>query len=100
MSLIAAFAASSMRPVLKAVCAVAICLALGNPTVRFAQSYPVKPIRIVVTSYGSGPDIMARLIGQRLTEAWGQQVVVDARVGASGRIVGERVAKSAPDGTH
>jgi tripartite-type tricarboxylate transporter receptor subunit TctC len=87
-----------MRPALKAVCAAAICLALGNPAVLFAQSYPVKPIRIVVTSYGSGPDIMARLIGQRLTEAWGQQVVVDARVGASGRIAGEHVAKSAPDG--
>ncbi len=44
----------------------------------FAQPYPVKPIRIVVTSFGSGPDLMARLIGRRLTEAWGQQVIVDA----------------------
>ena len=98
MSLIAALTSSSMRLTPKAVCAAAICLALGNPAVLFAQSYPVKPIRIVVTSYGSGPDVMARLIGQRLTEAWGQQVVVDARVGASGRIAGEHVARSAADG--
>lgn len=76
----------------------AICLALEIPAALFAQSYPVKSMRIVVTSYGSGPDVMARLIGQRLTDAWGQPVVVDARVGASGRIAGEHVAKSAADG--
>ena len=63
-----------------------------------AQNYPVKPIRIVVTSFGSGPDLMARLVGQRLTEAWGQQVIVDARVGATGRIAAEHVARSAADG--
>jgi tripartite-type tricarboxylate transporter receptor subunit TctC len=63
-----------------------------------AQSYPAKPIRIVVSSFGSGPDIMARLVGQKLTEAWGQQVIVDARVGASGRIAAEHVARSAADG--
>ncbi len=63
-----------------------------------AQTYPTKPIRIVVTSFGSGPDIMARLIGQKLTEAWGQQVIVDARVGATGRIAAEHVARSANDG--
>ena len=63
-----------------------------------AQNYPVKPIRIVVTSFGSGPDLMARLVGQRLTEAWGQQVIVDARVGATGRIAAEHVARSAAEG--
>ena len=63
-----------------------------------AQNYPLKPIRIVVTSFGSGPDLMARLVGQRLTEAWGQQVIVDARVGATGRIAAEHVARSAADG--
>jgi tripartite-type tricarboxylate transporter receptor subunit TctC len=63
-----------------------------------AQNYPAKPIRIVVTSFGSGPDLMARLVGQRLTEAWGQQVIVDARVGATGRIAAEHVARSPADG--
>jgi tripartite-type tricarboxylate transporter receptor subunit TctC len=63
-----------------------------------AQTWPAKPIRIVVSSFGSGPDIMARLVGQKLTEAWGQQVIVDARVGASGRIAAEHVARAAADG--
>jgi tripartite-type tricarboxylate transporter receptor subunit TctC len=73
-------------------------LAVAFAAAARAQSYPVKPIRIVVSSFGSGPDIMARLVGQKLTEAWGQQVVVDARVGASGRIASEHVARSAADG--
>jgi len=73
----------------------AACMAA---TAAGAQTYPAKPIRIVVTSFGSGPDLMARLVGQRLTEAWGQQVVVDARVGATGRIAAEHVARSAADG--
>jgi tripartite-type tricarboxylate transporter receptor subunit TctC len=76
--------------------AAALSIALAGAAC--AQTYPVKPIRIVVSSFGSGPDIMARLVGQKLTEAWGQQVVVDARVGASGRIAAEHVARSAADG--
>ena len=70
----------------------------AGPGAAHAQAWPAKPIRVVVSSFGSGPDIMARLVGQKLTEAWGQQVIVDARVGASGRIAAEHVAKSAPDG--
>ena len=73
----------------------AACVAAGAAD---AQNYPLKPIRIVVTSFGSGPDLMARLVGQRLTEAWGQQVIVDARVGATGRIAAEHVARAAADG--
>ena len=68
----------------------AACMAAASAG---AQTYPAKPIRIVVTSFGSGPDLMARLVGQRLTEAWGQQVIVDARVGATGRIAAEHVAR-------
>lgn len=88
----------AMRSMLKMVFATMTCFALASPAVSFAQGYPVKPIRIFVSSFGSGPDIMARLVGQKLTEAWGQQVIVDSRVGASGRIASEYVAKSAPDG--
>ena len=60
-----------------------------------AQDYPVKPIRFII---GPAPDVLARLIGQKLTEAWGQQVIVDQRPAAGGIIAGEAVAKAAPDG--
>ena len=51
-----------------------------------AQQYPTKPIRIIaLSSPASGPDIVGRLLGQKFTEAWGQQVIVDTRPGASGR---------------
>ena len=78
-------------------------LVLGSITIfspkALAQAYPTKPIRIVVASTpGSGPDIVARLLGGKLTEAWGQQVVVDDRAGASGRIAAETVARAASDG--
>ena len=60
-----------------------------------AQNYPVKPIRFIV---GPGPDVLARMIGQRLTDSWGQQVVVDQRPGAGGIIAADTVSKSIPDG--
>jgi tripartite-type tricarboxylate transporter receptor subunit TctC len=78
--------------------AIGVALATGAVQLACAQTYPVKPIRIVITGAGSGPDIMARLVGQRLTEAWGQQVLADARPGASGRIASEHVARAPADG--
>ena len=64
-----------------------------------AQSYPNRPIRIIaLSSPGSGPDIVGRLLGQKFTEAWGQQVIVDTRPGATGIIGSEIAAKAAPDG--
>ena len=60
-----------------------------------AQTYPTKPIRFIV---GPGPDVLARLIGQKLTDSWGQQIVVDQRPGAGGIIAADTVAKSMPDG--
>ena len=64
-----------------------------------AQSYPGKPVRIVVPyPPGGGNDLLARLIGQKLIEKWGQKVVVDNRPGASGMIGADVVAKSAADG--
>lgn len=59
------------------------------------QVYPSKPIRFIV---GPGPDVLARLVGQKVTESWGQQVVVDQRPGAGGIIAADTVAKSQPDG--
>src|SRR5512134_4060659 len=65
----------------------------------FAQPYPAKPIRMIAPFTAGGPtDILARIVGQRLTESWGQQVVIENRTGASGTIGSEVVAKSAPDG--
>lgn len=65
----------------------------------YAQPYPTKPIRIVVPfSAGSATDILARMIGPKLFEAWGQQVVVDNRPSAGGTVAGGIVAGSAPDG--
>ncbi len=63
------------------------------------QDYPAKPIRIVVpSSPGGGTDILARQIAQKLTERWGQQVVIDNRPGAGQMIGIELVARAAPDG--
>ena len=65
----------------------------------FSQQYPTRPIRIVVPfSAGSATDILARLIGPKLYEAWGQQVVVDNRSSAGGTVAGGIVAGAAPDG--
>jgi tripartite-type tricarboxylate transporter receptor subunit TctC len=64
-----------------------------------AQAYPARPIRIVApNSPGSGADVVTRLVANKLTEAWGRQVVIDNRAGASGAIGTEIVAGAAPDG--
>jgi tripartite-type tricarboxylate transporter receptor subunit TctC len=64
-----------------------------------AQNFPVKPVRIVVPFAPGGPnDILARVIGQKLTESWGQQVLVENRAGGGTVIGTEIVAKSPPDG--
>ncbi len=82
--------------------AVFLCLlvttALGITTVR-AQGYPSKPVRIVVPyAPGGASDILARVIAQKLSESWAQQVIVDNRAGAGGTIGTDLVAKSAADG--
>jgi tripartite-type tricarboxylate transporter receptor subunit TctC len=74
--------------------------ALGQaPSTSSGQAYPNKPIRwIVPFPGGQASDILARTIGQKLTEAWGQQVLVDNRPGAGGNIGTDLAAKSPPDG--
>jgi tripartite-type tricarboxylate transporter receptor subunit TctC len=64
-----------------------------------AQTYPTKNVRIIVgLAPGGTTDVFTRTLAQRLTEAWGQTVIVENRPGASGMIGGEAVAKAAPDG--
>ena len=64
-----------------------------------AQTYPGKPIRVIVPfAPGGSTDILARMVGQKLTEAWGQQVIVENRPGGGTVIGTDLVAKSAPDG--
>jgi tripartite-type tricarboxylate transporter receptor subunit TctC len=78
--------------------AVWICAALISNSL-WAQNYPTKSVRYVIPApAGTGNDIVGRLLTDRLTRMWGQQVIVDNRGGAAGTIGAAIVAKSPPDG--
>jgi tripartite-type tricarboxylate transporter receptor subunit TctC len=78
--------------------AILILAALAIPT-AFAQSYPSKPLKIIVsTSAGGVTDLVARILGAHITGKTGQPVVIDNRPGASGNIAMDAVAKAPPDG--
>jgi tripartite-type tricarboxylate transporter receptor subunit TctC len=75
-----------------------LAVLLGAPLAQ-AQNYPVKPVRVVLPfSPGGATDILARIAGQALSEAWGQPVIVDNRPGAGGAIAGSLVTRANPDG--
>src|SRR5215216_1923530 len=83
--------------VARTVLAAAAALSIIAPVA--AQNFPSRPIRLVVPfPPGAASDFLARVLGQKLTESWGQQVVVDNRPGAGGLIGGSVVAKSSADG--
>ena len=76
-----------------------LALALLPAPAAFAQGYPNKAVKIVVPiTAGSATDILARTVGQKLSELWGQPVIIDNRPGAGGTIGAAIVAKSPPDG--
>ena len=78
---------------------VLLLLAATLPALAPAQSFPSKPVRLVVPyPSGGGVDITARVVGQRLSETLGQPFIVENRAGASGTIGADHVAKSSPDG--
>ncbi|MBM3357970.1 MAG: tripartite tricarboxylate transporter substrate binding protein [Betaproteobacteria bacterium] len=78
--------------------ALAFILAMSAAS-AFAQTYPVRPVRVVVAfAPGTTSDIIGRMISERLTQAMGQPFVVENRTGAGGTIGAEFVARSAPDG--
>ncbi|MGZ5120103.1 MAG: tripartite tricarboxylate transporter substrate binding protein [Burkholderiales bacterium] len=88
------------RPTVLALCAL---LSLLDPRAAEAQAdaahYPSRPIRIIVPfPPGGATDIMGRTLGQKLTQRWGQQVIIDNRPGAGGNIAAELAARAAPDG--
>src|SRR5688500_15987212 len=69
------------------------------PSAAIGQAYPAKPVRMVVPfPAGGATDIVGRLIAQKLTEAFAQQVIVDNRGGAGGTIGSDLAAKAPPDG--
>ncbi len=75
----------------------ALLLSLTAPA--WAQTYPARPVRLVVPfAPGGSADLVGRLLGQKLSETWGQQVIVENKGGGSGMIGNDFVAKSAPDG--
>jgi tripartite-type tricarboxylate transporter receptor subunit TctC len=84
---------------MKTIAHLAAALAATLPAVALSQQYPTKAVRIVVGfAPGGGTDIVARIIGAKLTELWGQSFIVDNRAGAAGTIGADITAKSPPDG--
>lgn len=83
-------------------CALFLCIAgayAQTPAAKPAASYPAKPLRIIIPyPPGGTSDILARLLGVKVTEAWGQSVLVDNRTGANGNIGAEFVARAPADG--
>ena len=86
-----------MKTILRLTAALCLlCAAFGN---ALGQAYPAKPIRMIVGfPPGGGTDIVGRIIAQKLSETFNQQVIVDNRGGASGQLAAELAAKAVPDG--
>lgn len=74
-------------------------LAIGLPILASAQAYPSKPVRLIVPFPAGGPaDVLGRVVGEGLSKAWGQSVLVENKAGAAGTIGVDQAAKAAPDG--
>ena len=83
----------------KTIAALAVAAILGSPTGAGAQTYPDRAVRMIIAFPAGGTiDTLGRIVSQKLTEAWGQNVVVENRAGASGNIGAQAAAQAAPDG--
>jgi tripartite-type tricarboxylate transporter receptor subunit TctC len=90
---------SSGGRIIAAILAVLVAALFNVPDHAIAQTYPAKVIRVIVPyPPGGTSDILTRLLGGKLAEAWGQQVIADNRTGAGGNIGAELTARAAPDG--
>ena len=91
-----------MRKILQLIVAVVVTLNGGggvHAQDKGTKDYPTRPVRLLVPYAAAGPtDLMARIVGAKLSEAWGQNVVIDNRAGASGNIGAALVMRSNPDG--
>lgn len=90
---------NTCRKILNVVGSASICAGLSIPALHAAEKYPDRPVRIVVGfTAGTTTDFTARLLGQKLTERMGQNVVVDNRPGANSGLANKMVGESTPDG--
>src|SRR5882762_8903623 len=88
-----------MNAVIRVLALGALVATLAAPAARAADSYPDRFIRLILpVPPGGGTDTLARIIGQKLGEAIGQQIIIDNRSGAAGNIASELVARSKKDG--
>ena len=86
-----------MRPFAPCACVItALCFGLAGLAAQ-AQTWPVKPVRVVM-SYAGGSEPLVRLVNQKVSEAFGQPLVLDIQPGAGGSIGNAMVARAAPDG--
>ncbi len=89
----------NLLPVSRRGLLVAALATLGFVAPAAAQAWPTKPVRLVVPfAAGGSTDVIARMLGQRLAEKWGQTVVIENRAGAGGNLGADVVAKASPDG--
>jgi tripartite-type tricarboxylate transporter receptor subunit TctC len=83
----------------RALYSLALCLSLVLPALGHAQSWPAKPVRLVLSQPpGSSPDILARMLTDRLSRQWGQSIVVENRPGGQNVVGAQIAARAAPDG--
>jgi tripartite-type tricarboxylate transporter receptor subunit TctC len=88
-----------MKPLLSALCSFAIAGALTGSRLANAETYPSRYVSIVIqTAAGSGPDVIARIVADRLSHSWGQQVIIMNRNGAAGLVAAQAAAAAQPDG--
>lgn len=88
-----------MHAIARALAPLLLWLAVALPAPAAGQAYPVKPVRLIMpVSAGGGTDQLGRIVAQKITETWGQALVVDNRDGAGGTIGTDLAAKAAPDG--